>query len=119
MALFDELKERATDVVQVAGKKVEEAYGATKIKLVIADKQSQLRTLYKELGEIVYENSKSDAADLEKVEDKISEIDIVLEAVEELKSQERSMKKMVACPSCGKDVAEDANFCSECGCEMK
>lgn len=119
MAFFDELKERAVDMAQVTGKKVEEVYGATKIKIQIADKQSAVRTLYRELGEIVYENAKKDEPDLEAVEDKVAEIDLALEAIEALKAEERKIKNAVKCPECGNDVDNDANFCPVCGFEMK
>lgn len=118
MAFLDELKERAADVAQVTGKKVEEVYGVTRIKLQIADKQSAVRTLYRELGEIVYENSKKEETDIEAVEDKIAEIDLALEAIEELKASERKLKKTVACPECNADVDEGANFCPKCGSNM-
>ncbi len=118
MALFDELKERATDMYQVAGKKVEDVYGATKLKVQIADKQSALRTLYRELGELVYENSKKDEPEVNSVEDKIAEIDLLFDAIENLKSQERGLKKLVTCTNCGEEVDEKANFCPKCGNEM-
>ncbi|MBQ8003143.1 MAG: zinc ribbon domain-containing protein [Clostridia bacterium] len=118
MALFDELKDRASDVVQVAGKKVEDAYSATKLKIQIADKQSAVRTLYRELGELVYENSKKAEPEIEAVEDKIAEIDLVLEGINELKDQERGMKKLVLCPACSSEVDEKAKFCPQCGSEM-
>ena len=97
---------------------MEEVYGATKVKLQIADKQSAVRTLYRELGEIVYENSKKDEPDFDAVEDKIAEIDLAFDAIEELKASERKIKNTVKCPACGEDVDKEANFCSKCGCEM-
>lgn len=118
MTLFEELKDRAADMAQVAGKKVEEAYGATKIKLQIADKQAALRTLYRELGEIVYENSKKDDPEIEKVEDKIAEIDLAIEAVNALKAGERKNKNVVMCANCNADVDAEAKFCPNCGNEM-
>lgn len=118
MAFLDELRDRAADAMQVTGKKVEEVYGTTKVKLQIADKQSAVRTLYRELGEIVYENSKKDEPDFDAVEDKIAEIDLAFDAIEELKASERKIKNTVKCPACGEDVDKEANFCSKCGCEM-
>lgn len=118
MALFDELRDRASGVFQVAGKKAEEAYGATKIKVQIADKQSALRTLYRELGEIVYENAKKEEPDGALLEDKIAEIDIALDAIEELKASERALKNTVVCQECGEEVDKNANFCPKCGTSM-
>ncbi len=119
MAFFDELRDRATDMAQITGKKVEEVYGATKIKIKIADKQSALRNLYRELGEITYENAKKDEPDLDAVEDKVAEIDLALEIIEALKADERKLKNTIECPECGEDVNSDANFCPKCGYGIK
>lgn len=119
MAFLDELKDRAADVAQVTGKKVGEAYTVTKLKVQIADKLAGVRTLYRELGEIVYENSKQENADTAKAEDKIAEIDLALDVIEELKSKERELRSIVVCPTCNENVDSESNFCPNCGNEME
>lgn len=117
MAFLDELKDMATDVAQVAGKKVNEAYSATKLKMELAEKQGALRNLYKELGEIVYNNIKQgdeeDAAG--DIEGKIMEIDYALEEIARIKEEYGEVKNLRVCSSCGKSVSADFNFCPECG----
>ena len=109
MAFIDEIKEKAGDVCQIAGKKVGEAYSLTKVKMAIVDKRSGLRTLYKELGEITYQGYKNGAEDINAIEDKVAEIDLALEGIEELK---------VMCPACHAEIEADSNFCPKCGEEI-
>ncbi len=117
MAFVDDLKDRATDVYQVAGKMVGEVYSITKLKVTIAEKKSVLRALYKELGEICYKNLKGEEEDLEAAEDKAAEITLVLEDIAELENKCKEMKNMIQCPSCGNYIDKDANFCPKCGAE--
>lgn len=115
MAFIDELKDRAGDVYQIAGKKMGEAVNLTKVKMAITDKQGTLRSLYKELGEIVYRNYKNEVEDPEAIEDKIAEIDIAAESIEELKKEYRKIKNIIICPSCNAEIEADVNYCPKCG----
>lgn len=115
MALMDDIRERANSVVSIAGKKANEAYGATKTKMLIAEKKNYLRTLYKELGEITYRGYKDSEQDMNAIEDKIAEIDIAAEALEDLKKELRKIKNIIICPSCRAEIEADVNFCPRCG----
>ncbi len=119
MAFLDDFKFMATDAAQLASKKVNEVYGIAKIKMEIGEKQSNLRNLYKELGEIVYKNIKEQTEDADAVEDKIMEIDYVVEDIANLKKQYREVKKVIICPSCNAEIEESANFCPKCGSEIQ
>lgn len=117
MAFFDELKDRASDAAVVAGKAVSEVYEATKIKMAIAEKKGTQKALYRELGELVYKGYKSGASEDDALEDKIAEIDSVLEEVEALKAQQMKIKKVRTCPGCGSEIPVECNFCPKCGKE--
>lgn len=119
MAIFDEIKEKASSVAIMAGKKANEAYSATKTKMAIAEKKNYLKTLYRELGEITYNGYKNSDQDLNAIEDKIAEIDLTVEKIEELKSEYRKAMNVTVCPSCNAEIEADANFCPKCGEEIK
>ncbi len=120
MDFMDELKDKATDVAAVTGKKVAEIYSATKLKIAISDKKSQLGKLYKELGKLVYKTAKGEyeSEDSNEIEDKIQEIDLVIEVIEELKAAEGQLKNMKFCPECKSRMEDKANFCPNCGKEI-
>lgn len=119
MAFIDEFKEKAGDVYQVAGKKVGDAYSMTKLQLALVDKKGTIRTLYKELGEITYKGYKNGVEDMEALEDKIAEIDLALEGIEELKKEYRRIKNKMVCPACNAEIDADVNFCPRCGRETE
>lgn len=119
MDIMDEIKDKANDVASVTSKKVAEIYANTKLKLNISERKGQLRNLYRELGEIVYKLSNgNDSVTQNDVEDKIAEINLTLEILDELMEGERQLKKMKLCPYCGEDVQEKSNYCPNCGNEM-
>lgn len=119
MEFMDELKDKATDVAAVTSKKVAEIYSVTKLKIAISDKKNQLRKLYKELGELVYKTTKGtlEEESEDAMEDLIMQIDLVREAIEELKDAEGQLKNMKTCPYCDHKMDEKANFCPNCGKE--
>ena len=117
MAFFDDLKDRASDAAVVAGKAMSDVYEATKIRMAIAEKKGVLKTLHKELGEIVYKAYKSGDASSEAVEDKVSEIDAIAEEIAALKDQQLKIKKVKICAGCGSQIPTDCNFCPKCGKE--
>lgn len=117
MAFFDELKDKASDAAVVAGKAVSEVYEATKIKMAVSEKKGTLKALYREVGEIVYKSYKSGTAEKDALEDKIAEIDAVLEEVEALKAQQMKIKKVRTCSGCGSEIPIECNFCPKCGKE--
>lgn len=118
---FEEFKDKATDVAQVTSKKVAEIYASAKIKLAISEKRTNLRALYRELGEIVYKASKGEAEDdvQNNIEDKIAEIDIAREVIAELKEKEKELRNLTTCPYCDERIPENANFCPNCGKERE
>lgn len=117
MTFFDDLKDKASDAAVVAGKAMSEVYEATKLKMAISEKKGVLKTLYKEVGEIVYTSYKKGETAADDVEDKLSEIDAVVEEIEALKEQQRKIKKVKVCPGCGSQIPTDCNFCPKCGKE--
>ena len=119
MAFVDDLKDKATDVAQVAGKKMGEVYSITKLKVSIAEKKRVLRALYRELGEIAYENYKTDNDDMDEFSDKAAEISLVIEDIAELENKCKEFKNMVLCTSCNTYVDKNANFCPKCGAEKE
>ena len=119
MDFMDDLKDRATDVATATSKKVAEIYANTKLKLTISERKAQLRNLYRELGEIVYRASIGDGDDVkDDIEDKISEITLAREILDEMQKSEMQSKNLKACPYCDAKVPQGAKFCSNCGNEM-
>ncbi len=118
MAFIENALQKASDAALFAGKKANEAYSAAKTKMEIAEKKNYLKTLYRELGEITYKGYKNSDSDMNEIEDKIAEIDIATEKIEELEKEYGKMKNIMVCPYCNEKIDEKSKFCPNCGEEI-
>lgn len=118
MAFFDELKDKASDAAVVAGKAVSDVYEATKLKMAIAEKKGTVKAIFKEVGEMVYNNYKNGDVGQDEIEDKMTEIDSIMEEIAALKERQMKIKKLRACSNCGSKIPDDCNFCPKCGKEL-
>lgn len=119
MDFMDDLKDRATDVASITSKKVAEIYASTKLKLTISERKTQIRSLYCELGEMVYKTARGEGDDeKDNIEDKIAEISLAMEVLEEMQKSDMKAKNLKLCPYCNEKIEEKSKFCSNCGQEM-
>ena len=100
-----EVSQKATDVSAIA-----------KATLQMKEKEKQLQNTLKALGTVLYTQKKDVAEEL--FPELTELIQILDEELTELKEHVSALKGKKACPGCGKDVADDAKFCSNCGAEM-
>ena len=100
-----EVSQKATDVSAIA-----------KATLQMKEKEKQLQNTLKALGTVLYTQKKEVA--LELFPELTELIQILDEELTELKEHVAALKGKKTCPGCGKDVTDDAKFCSNCGAEM-
>ena len=119
MEFMDEWKDKATDVAAVTGQKMAELYSVAKLKIAISDKKSQIRKLYRELGQVVYKAAKGEISEDDNlsVDMLVAKIDDAVSELEELNLNEKMLKNLKLCPYCGEGMEKRANFCSNCGKE--
>jgi len=116
--LFDELMWKARSAADVASQKTNEVMEFSKLKYQLKQAQWDIEKAYSKLGAFVYESKKSgeDFADL--INLATSEIDMLVEKVEELERQILACKKVLKCSSCGKENPRESLFCSRCGANL-
>ena len=100
-----EVSQKATDVSAIA-----------KATLQMKEKEKQLQNTLKALGTVLYTQKKEVAEEL--FPELTELIQILDEELTELKEHVAALKGKKTCPGCGKDVTDDAKFCSNCGTEM-
>ena len=100
-----EVSQKATDVSAIA-----------KATLQMKEKEKQLQNTLKALGTVLYTQKKEVAEEL--FPELTELIQILDEELTELKEHVAALKGKKTCPGCGKDVTDDAKFCSNCGAEM-
>lgn len=112
MEFFDKVKKIASDVVAVSSKEGKKLYGVTKIKLEIAEKQNQVKALYKEIGFDAYRAHKANADIAEHIKEKLLQVDSLEEQIAVLRKQADDIKNTeevgVEETSCSDEDAEDA-----------
>jgi len=114
MEWFEQVKDTVIKTAGVAYEKSEKLVDIAKIKLSIANLESETDKLYKELGKQYYKmengtDTKDICAEIIKsINEKISE-------TEALKSQLNQVKNLKSCPKCNKSVSGDNAFCPFCG----
>ena len=81
MEFFDKVKKVAIDVAAVSSKQSKKLYSITKIKLEIAEKQNDVKTLYKEIGFDAYRAYKTGSNIVEHISAKLERIDAIEEEI--------------------------------------
>lgn len=110
--ILSEIKSRADQVMKKSGELVEKS----KVKLAIAGTKSEIGTLFKQLGELVYMAQKEDnSASTEEIENTIAHIDALYEKLEELTKTDSALKNEKICAQCGKSNPIEQTFCGGCG----
>ena len=92
MEFFDKVKKVAADVAVASGKQGKKLYDVTKIKLEIAEKQNNVKALYKEIGFDAYKAYKANADIVEYVKEKLMAIDALEEEIALLRKKADDIK---------------------------
>lgn len=119
MSKFDEFVDEfvymAKNAADVATKKTGEVVEIGKLRYQMKQIQWEIEKSYAKLGAVVYESKKNDEDFSEMIGLAMSEIDDLLEKMDELGDKLRSFKRVVKCPSCARENENGAMFCSRCG----
>lgn len=92
MEFLDKVKKVAADVATASGKQGKKLYDVAKIKLEIAEKQNNVKTLYKEIGFDAYKAYKANADIVEYVKEKLLAIDSLEEEIAVLRKKADDIK---------------------------
>lgn len=123
--MFDKLKEQAYKLKDSAVKitktvvdKTNNVASRTKIKFAISETQDKVKSIYAEIGKIVYDKYKSEGDVCECMTEKCAKIDALMEEIADLKEQLADLKETVRCPHCDAYNNADDAYCSKCGGKM-
>lgn len=110
---FNDLLEKAKKGGKVVADKASDLTEQARITAALINERSELDTLYKELGRLVYFASKNeDNIDLE---ESFAKIDEKREKIQSLEDKSNEIKGTKICSVCGKKCDSDAQYCSTCG----
>ena len=118
MSLFDELKKNVTDFTENVAKKSSEAIEVQKLKMQKSSLESDLRDCYVALGRL-YEKRLADGCNPNSGEEQLlRKIASVRKSMTAIDEEQRKLKGVILCGSCGQSVSKDYDFCPKCGARL-
>jgi len=118
MDFLTKVKEAVTGVTKTAVDKSNELVEVTKLKLAIRDAENEIEKHFREIGEAVYNASKSEVDPSEIITSGCEAIEGKYKELAEMREKLREYKNIKVCPSCGCEVPTDSAFCNKCGEKM-
>ena len=88
MEFFDKVKKAAADVASVSSKQSKKIYAIAKLKLEIAEKQKEVKEIYKKIGFDAYQAYKANA-------DIVERVAVMLEAIDKLEDEMAYLRKSI------------------------
>ena len=121
MEFFDKLGKKASEAYTVTADKTGKLAKEAKLRMKISDLKSQINTIYKEIGETVYQkHTREGEYDITKeIEEKCTKIDVLSDEIESNLKQCLELKDKRQCPSCFAEIEKDVKFCPKCGAKQE
>ena len=113
--LLNDLLSRAKDVTDAAGKKTDEYYQLSKLKLRSVQLHADIRNRHEMLGLRVYDMFQSGIEDTDELVSLIAELQTLRERLEENEQRIMEVSGYITCPVCGEKNKIKALYCSGCG----
>lgn len=117
MEFFDKLGKKATEAYKVTADKTGKLAKEAKLRVKISDLKTQIKDIYKEIGEKVYEKYKKDEQINVKIdlEGELTKIDVLNAEIENNLNVCLELKDKKVCPKCSAEIGKDVKFCPICG----
>ena len=121
MEFFDKLGKKASEAYKVTADKTGKLAKEAKLRMKISDLKSQINSIYKEIGETVYQkHTREGEYDITKeIEEKCTKIDVLSDEIESNLKQCLELKDKRQCPSCFAEIEKDVKFCPKCGAKQE
>lgn len=116
MAFFEKIGRTLSDAGQNVAQQTKNIADITQLNNTISEKEKQIESLYRTLGESYYEKERlnSNAENF----DKIMEINTLKVDIFNAQEKIKQIKGVTKCAQCGADVPLDAAFCNACGAKV-
>ena len=115
MDFLTKLKEKVAGATKTAVGKSNEIVEATKLKISINGAENEAEKLLLEIGEAVYNATKSGADPSAIIEANCEALTAKYEEIAVMREKLREYKNIKVCPSCGCEIPSDSAFCNKCG----
>ena len=113
MEIFEKIGDAASKTYKFTAEKTTKIAKETKKKMEISDCKRDIKEIYIEIGETVYEKYITDQElNLEELLEKC-------ERIKELSDKIVECKERRQCKNCYEEIDINANYCPNCGCEQE
>lgn len=113
--IIDNIKIKAGETAAAVGRKASDVYEITKLKVAIIELRGNVKSLFREVGELMYEAHVGGEDCTALVESKFEEITKNKEEIADLEEKLNVIKNVKICAACGASMANDYTFCPKCG----
>ncbi len=118
MGFIDDVVVNAKSAAEIVGKTAGKIVDVSKLKINLAEVNSEIKEGYENLGKYVYEHLRTQLSDDAEATAKMVGIDNLNEQAESIKKELMDKQNKVSCPQCGKLSPIGVSFCSDCGAKL-
>lgn len=115
----EKLLDNAGSVTKATIKKTSESVNTLKLRYSVKDIESNISSIYEELGKMLYSEYRDGAEFTGEYLEKCEQITSHLEEIEILKTKIAELSDKQLCPDCGKYSEPNSKFCPSCGHEFE
>lgn len=115
MTTVEDVINKAKGLADAAGKKTEELVSLTKLKIESADTQKAISEQLEAIGRAVYAAYQRGEETREDLVESFRTLDALEEKAASILDKMDELRRTKRCSACGKNNAQDAVFCQNCG----
>ena len=120
MEIFEKIGDAASKTYKFTAEKTSKIAKETKMKMQINEHKSDIKDIYIEIGEAVFERySKDEELDLKGLQQKCEEIQVLSDKIVKCKDEILKLKEKKQCKNCYEEIEMSANYCPNCGFEQE
>lgn len=120
MEIFEKIGDAATKTYKYTAEKTSKIAKETKIKMQINEHKGDIKDLYIEIGEAVYQKYvKDEELDLEDLTEKCDQIQELSDRIVTCKDQILKLNQKRQCKNCYEEIEISSNYCPNCGVEQE
>ena len=112
---FDTIKRNASGVANKAAKKTNDLTSLAKLNVSVKTMEAKLDGVYEEIGRLFYNAERNGEDYTSDIAALIMKADKFMADIDATKKQINSLRKVVVCEGCGKEISDEAAYCSFCG----
>ena len=116
MDFLNKLGKKASETYQVTKEKTVKFSEEMKLKGKISEARNRINEIYKEIGEAIYTQYKTNNEEPnEEIKQKCEEISSKFDEISKLESDILALKESKKCTKCGSEINQKDEFCPKCG----